>query len=245
MKIERLYANALDNMERTLRGLEARVPQPQWDAKREAFRYKEQTPHQAIVQKSARLVSGLHVARLLMAHGFTQEQAVVIRTLDELSEDIYFLSLGVIQGLEPLHQNFLTAFYEEEFDGDTALESTQKRSMIPRPKIHAYLSRQDTGLDPRAASSAFRSIHKTYSGFVHGASPQIMDMYGGNPPKFHARGMAGTPRQEEYREDLWNYFYRGICAFGFVAKAFGDMELFESIKKFRDEFARQSGRSAY
>jgi CTP-dependent riboflavin kinase len=45
----------------------------------------------------------------------------------------------------------------------------------------------------------------------------------------------------EHRDDLRNYFYRGICAFGFSAKAFGEDELFTSIQKYRDQFAEASG----
>jgi len=51
--------------------------------------------------------------------------------------------------------------------------------------------------------------------------------------------MLGTPREEEYREDSWNYFYRGILAFGFAAMAFGDIALLDRIRSYRDEFERQ------
>ncbi|MFD2273395.1 hypothetical protein ACFS07_26360 [Undibacterium arcticum] len=36
-------------------------------------------------------------------------------------------------------------------------------------------------------------------------------------------------------------FYRGIIAFGFAAKAFGDDDLFNTIRDFVDEFARVTG----
>ncbi|MCY1551733.1 hypothetical protein D9M68_880820 [compost metagenome] len=65
-----------------------------------------------------------------------------------------------------------------------------------------------------------------------------MDMYGGFPPQFKMRGMHGTERQAEHRADLWNYFYRGIVAFCLAAKAFGDEELFVSIRDFEGEFLR-------
>jgi hypothetical protein len=54
--------------------------------------------------------------------------------------------------------------------------------------------------------------------------------------------MRGTPRHDEHREDLWNYFYRGILAFSFSAKAFGLDELFKSISTFADTFAQKAGR---
>jgi hypothetical protein len=88
-----------------------------------------------------------------------------------------------------------------------------------------------------------RMLYRAYSGYVHAASPQIMDMYGGNPPKFHMRGMRETPRHREHSADLWNYFYRSLCALSIVAKAFGDEALFTAIRDFTGEFERLSGKN--
>ena len=59
----------------------------------------------------------------------------------------------------------------------------------------------------------------------------------------HVAGLVGTPLYSHHKDDLWNYFYRGICAFGFAAKAFGDEKLFASIREFRDDFAKRSGKA--
>ena len=127
------------------------------------------------------------------------------------------LALGVIRGdhESQLHRRYLDAFFEEEFDADTAIESTQKRDMIPRKKIQAYLS--DTGLygtDRSSLTGLFRTMHKAYSGYVHAASPQIMDMYGGAPARFHMRGMSGSIVHVGHKEDLRNLFYRGTIVCG-------------------------------
>lgn len=243
--MDNLYQQTLDNMEKSLRDLAARVPAPKLVPRGSAvsFRYQEQTIHQAIVQKLARIISGLYAARLLMTQGLFQEQAAVQRILDELGEDVWFLSLGVIKDkLSPLHDEFLKAFYEEEYDkpGD-ALGSSQKRPMIARQKIRAWLSNNGGGADPSTDIEILRTIHKTYSGFVHAASPHIMDMYGGEPPRFHVSSMLGTPHVADHRDDLWNNFYRGIGSFSLAAKAFGADRLFESIRSYMREFAASAG----
>lgn len=56
------------------------------------FRFKEKTIQHAIVQKLARVVSGLHAARLLLENGLLQEQGAVLRMIDEFPEDIMFLA---------------------------------------------------------------------------------------------------------------------------------------------------------
>jgi hypothetical protein len=245
--MNKLYNQTLRSMGKTLRVLESRVPPPQKVPFLDSFvfRYVEKTIHQAMVQKLARVISGLHAAWLLMESGLVQEQAVIQRVLDELNEDILFLAYSVLQNdLSPLHVKYLDAFYQEEFDAPSPQESTQKRPMVSRDKIRAYVSRAElAGINPSDGVKLSRTLSKTYSGYVHGASPQIMDMYGGNPPHFHVHGMRGTERQEEYRQDLRNYFFRGIISFAVVAKAFGDEELFQAINEYHLEFDRLSGRN--
>ena len=246
MNPDPLLDETLRNMESTLASFEKRIAAPQRVPYKDSFRfrYAERTVQQALVQKLARLLSGLHAARVLLEHGFFQEQAALHRMLDEFREDIMFLSLGVVrQEMTELHRQYLDAFYEEELDDEDPLKATQRRPMVSRKRIRAYLSRiEGPELDPSRRIEVSRTLSKAYSGFVHGASPQIMEMYGGSPARFHVTGMLGTPREDEYRHDLWNYFYRGILAFGFAAMAFGDRALLERILGYRDEFEKQSGR---
>lgn len=170
-----MYEQALDFMERTVNVLAMRVPAPTRVPYKDSFVYRhvEKTVHQAIVQKLARLVSGLHAARLLLEAGFVQEQAVLQRTIDEITEDISFLSFSVISGeLTSLHKRYLDSFFQEEFDPCDTVASSKERAMIPRKKIRAYLDRCLSG--PKGSSKhldASRTVSKAYSGYVHAASP--------------------------------------------------------------------------
>ena len=242
------YEQILVHLERAVNQLAGRVPEPKLMDFRNfyAFRYVERTIHQAIVQKLARMVSTLDAARLLLDHGFVQEQASLQRVLDEIQEDIMFLVFGILRGesTSSLHSEYLDSFFEEEFDAETAIKSTQKRSMVPRRKIRAYLARNGfSPFDPSNGIELLRTVSKTYSGYVHAASPHIMDMYGGDPRRFHMRGMKDNPVYEGHREDLWNYFYRGISSCAFGAKAFGDEELFDDYHGLLRQFEKTSGKS--
>ena len=247
MQLEQHYEDALRNMAQTVDGLASQLPQPQRIPHKTSFvfRYVEKSVEQAIVQKLARIVSTLNAAYLLMSHGFVQEQAALQRVLHELHEDVIFLCYSrIFNDVTQLHQQFLDAFYEEEFDAETPMESTQKRPMTSRKKIQAYIARQEgSGLDPSTGMELARTLTKAYSGYIHAASPQIMDMYGGKPPHFHVNGMLGTRRHDEHRRDLWNYFYRSILNFGLAAKAFGDQELFDQIHSFTVSFEEAAGKN--
>ena len=240
---EHLYEYVLTRMDGTLVHLSSAVAPPKKVAFHDSFvyRYAEKNINQAIIQKLARCISTLRAAQLLMEHGYVHEQAALQRVLDEIEEDITFLAFGVLQNdITDLHQKYLDAFYEEEFDPCTGKPAEQDRPTIPRRKIRAYLARTHGG-DPHGGSQVMRTISKTYSGYVHAASPQTMDLYIGNPPRFHTSGVFGTYRHDEHREDFWNCFYRGILSFAIVAKAFGDDALSANIRDFGKKFALANG----
>ncbi|MDE0100930.1 MAG: hypothetical protein OXN89_00985 [Bryobacterales bacterium] len=242
--METLYDHAFACMEATVHGLAGLVPSPRLVETKQgpAYRYEQQSEAQAIVQKLARLASTLRAARLLLDHGFVQEAATLERVLDEISEDIWYI-VGGLTSPTDRHKVFLSAFFEEEFDADTALASTQKRKMVPRRKIRAYIARlisdlPDSVTNPYEAAEASRTVNKTQSGYVHGASPQIIEMYDGDPPKFHMDGMTGTVVEQEHRNQFWNYVYRSIMVFALAAAQFGEAAGDEEIRKYANKFAR-------
>lgn len=243
-----LYYLALLNMENAVHSFASRVQEPVRVTFKDGFnyRYDEKTIHQALVQKLARLLSSLNAARLLMEHGFHQEQASLQRILNEIQEDITFLSFSIIfNNFTDTHQKYLDAFWKEELSVIMNSEDT-KKSTVPRKKIHAYIANmKGADTNPSRGVELSRIITKTYSGYIHAASPYIMDMYCGNPPYFHVKGMLDTEFHLDHREDLWNYFFRSIVAFCFAAKAFGDEDLFNKINKFQYDFMSNSGRNYY
>lgn len=241
-----LFAQALSVMEKAFRRMEQQVPLPREKPWKNGFffRYKEQSIEQALVQKLARVISGLHAAKLLLEHGFVQEQSLLHRTLDEMHEDISFLGAALTNDtVTDLHKKYLEAFYAEEFEKpDDPVGSRQSRNLVPRKKIRAYVTRVlGTGTNPSRDLDLGETISKAYSGFVHAASPHIMDMCVGNPPRFYVTGMLGTPRVDEHREDAWNYFYRSLLATTVVAKALGDKPLVDILYSYIGDFERASG----
>jgi hypothetical protein len=236
-------------MEVALDRLANQVPAPQsvpFVRNTFVFRYVERTAQQAIVQKLARIITGLRAALLLLRHGLVQEEAVIHRVLGDLIEDVLFLSYGILKNdlKGKLHESYLTDFYQEEFDNPgNPLDSTQKRSPVPRRKIQAYIARADLRIgNPSHNQEVFRTIHQAVSGFVHAASVQILDMYGGKPPHFHVRGMLGTPRMPEYEREIWNYFERGMADFVIAAGVLGDLELQQRLFSQKQNFDAESER---
>lgn len=221
----------LQELGNAFRRIETKVPQPILSDR--GFRYAERTIHQAIVQKLARLISGVHAVEVLLERGLFQEQGMMQRAVDEIEQDILFLSFAVINSdVTSLHKQYLEFFYLEEFaDPDDVVGSRIPRGMVNRDKIRSYVHRNAVfdADDLPSANATAKTLTKAYSGYIHAASPHVMDMY--FPGGFDVSG-AAKRRYISHRLDARNVFYRAIAATAIVARAFGDEPLFAAIYDF-------------
>ena len=71
------------------------------------------------------------------------------------------------------------------------------------------------------ANAAMGRVYATFSNYVHARYPEVMDLYGGTPGRFHMRGMRGTPKDlenletlEVYRTTLENCFAMMVHSLG-------------------------------
>jgi hypothetical protein len=184
------------------------------------------------------MLSGLHAIEALLERGLFQEQGMVQRAVAEIDEDIQFLSIAVIhKDITERHSQFLDYFYAEEFgDPSDIVGSHESRGMLKREKIRAYIhSKGLSEKDAARAKEIDRVITKAYSGFVHAASPHIMDMYGGAPPRFDVSGTFKQFRYASQHRDAMNYFYRGVLTMALAAQAFEDGRLYGSMRKLGSE----------
>ena len=138
MQLEQLLIDTLPEMDRALEDLVRLVPPAQQVKFKNGFvfRHAEKLTQQAIVQKLSRIPSGLRAAQILCDTGYFQEQGALQRIIDEISEDVIFLSLPILFGKEEdAHRNYLNAFFAEEFDPFSGNSISEQRPMVPRKKI--------------------------------------------------------------------------------------------------------------
>jgi len=247
----KIYHETNAFLEECFHALEAPVPPPLPIKQGEGWALRYDKKHHclelAIVQKLARYISGLNASLLLLESGYTQELGAIFRTLDEFQEDIVFLALPIVGGIEisETHNKYLEYFFQEEFDNPgNAFLSTQKRDSIPRKKIWSFIANSgQSGLNPHDQRELSRTISQAYSGYVHGASCHICDMIGGDPLRYFLSGMAGTSRQAEFAFNYWDYAYRGLISMMLAAKALGDAKIVNLGYKFIDHFETTTGDS--
>ena len=243
--LETVFKETVASMEAILLQLLQHVKSPVFnnDPRYPQFRFKQNTQIEAVLLKAVRIVSALHASITLLKDGFVQEIGFLFRSVYDFFEEIVFLLEGFLnKPMTPQQEAFLKDFYQEEFDNPASpLLSTQKRKTTPRNKIHAAVAKITAKtVNPSDIQEMFRTISQTFSGFVHGAYPQIMELYGGYPPRFHISGMKGTPRIQAYERHLKHCIYRGIQGLMIIAGAMGRREELNLLIDLRSSFEREA-----
>ena len=191
----------------------------------------------------ARIVSALNATQLLLTNGFVQEQSAMHRMIDEAQQDVTFLAYGVLKDdITSLHTKYLEDFFAETFtDPARPAESPRAYAAPQRRKIQAYLARAEgSPFDEHRGLAIMVTLHVAYSGYVHGASPHIMEMVDGDPVRFHVRGMRQTTTWQQHADDFLNYVFRSVSAFAIAAIALGHREKFDELRELSERFEETS-----
>jgi hypothetical protein len=106
------------------------------------------------------------------------------------------------------------------------------QSKVRAHSVNAYLADSN----PSRIHDSMESIFVVNSAYVHASAATTMDMYGGNPPRFHVSGLPDGSLKVSYAKYAGNTFFRGILAARKVAKSYGAAELDNSLKKFQEMF---------
>jgi hypothetical protein len=203
------------------------------------FRHTQQSDLLLCYLKGVKLISTLNAALILFRHGYAQEIGALCRMADDFFFEIMFFVKPLGDGGPSKdQQRMFDDFFREEFENpNDPLGSAQDRDNVPRRKINAAFGQiAKDELNPHDAQNTVSTVHKAFSGYVHGAYPHIMEMYGGNPPHFHIRGMLGTPRIREWEGQLVTYVYRAIMIAELTSHKFGLPEIEQSIRSLLVEF---------
>jgi hypothetical protein len=198
-------------------------------------RYEHPSIYLAMFLKLARAISLLGGLRLMVQHGMVQEQGILQRAIDEADGDILCLSFGDQNGIEPIHEELLQSFWAEEFDDAENVLRHKRRRTVPRKRVEAYNSRLLGAGDPSTAQSVDRVIQGVYSGFVHGASTHILDLYDPEAKHFRIAGLGNTPVRRSYIIDATNYPYRVLMSALMVSRRLGLTDVAEGFyRKLKD-----------
>jgi hypothetical protein len=214
MNVREVCMSLLEFSERYFRLIESSVPPPQWVPwdNRYNWRYVEQLPSQILVQKLARQITGLKAVDVLILKGLLQEVGVMFRVLDEISEDVSFISLAISNNdWTKNHRQYAEYFWSENEDD---LQPT-----VQRKKIRAYINRIFDQPDPSSADAVGRTLHRAFSDYIHARSAPTMGMVSGPPALFHLDGITEGQTRQQYVDQISSYYYRSAMSIAMAARA--------------------------
>ncbi len=243
-RIRPILGSGVDSLEAFCRIIESSNLKPEIvkHGDLEAVRFVNKTPEEALLLKFARLVSMNRAMLLLMDYGFVQEQAAIQRSIEETNEDILFLTVNITgTASSEKFASFLDEFWKEDYEDPRDPVGTRVPRAFSRRGIRSFLNRYPKQEDPSTADQNGRSIWEMYSGFTHGAAPQILELYDYENRSFLVNGLVGTNRHLDYVFDAQNSVYRSLISAGAVAKSFGSEELLSFATGETQKFTKSIG----
>lgn len=182
------------------------------------FRFDAPDVRHFCLLKAVRVISALNASIELARGGYLQEINVLMRTVAEFSTHIDF----VLGSKESEEQRSTVDKYIQDFFADSQRdrEAEIKRAQVPQGLVHASIGRtldkiaEDYGDSPARVPAAklYSNTYRVYSNYVHGKYPEVMDLYGGTPGRFHLRGMSGTPKDDEILAIIQSFLTTGSNA---------------------------------
>lgn len=173
------------------------------------FRYLKPDIRHFCLLKAVRIVSALNAAIELARCGYAQEVCVLMRTLAEYTTHIEFVLYSIDESgnLGAGAENYIRAFFADYIrNSATDFKWAQVSQRTVNKKIGQTLndvkSKEDSDFSRVDAEQLESNVYKTYSNYVHAKYPEVMDLYGGVPERFHTRGMKGTPKDDENVETI-------------------------------------------
>jgi hypothetical protein len=198
------------------------------------FRYLKPDVRHFCLLKAARVVSALNASINLARDGYTQEIAVLMRTVSEYTTHIEFVLPESDGSQKPEAAKYVCDFFN---DSARNKAGEAKRAQVPQGSVHhsignaldALVEENDRGAEfPESASKLLSSVYRAFSNYVHAKYPEIMDLYGGRPGKFHLRGMRGTPKDSENLEMIGTFINTATLKFRLTAGRLNLRDLFQA-----------------
>jgi len=233
-----VYRKAIDNLEKVVCTFEQELDKPELE--HGAFIYKSPTVKHVCLLKAVRIVSGLNALVVLLRGGYVTEMGVLIRTVGDCINDIYFLLENFPQ-TTPEVERYIANFFNDIIEEPEITENGKKVHRTKVRKIHASRARllsERINL-PVDRDMVYR-IYSAYSGYVHAGFQSIMELYSGKEPhKFHLQGVTETGRIRQWQARLTELLRRTTLVFGYMAEKYNQLELVREIRVMLDWFDKE------
>ena len=189
------------------------------------YRYEQPELIHFCLLRGVRIVSALNASIELAHAGFTQEIAVILRTVLEFKSQVDFMlaSRDPNGTLSAEASQFLLAYFD---DAERGAAQQKSKTKLVQKTVHEIIgarlesipgNRELSAKAGKSAAQMYSNVYMVFSNYVHGRYPESIDLYGGIPGRFHLNGMRHTPKDQEnilVLDDMINS--ASLCLVGIV-----------------------------
>lgn len=167
------------------------------------FRYCTPDIRHFFLLEAVGMVSALNASVELARKGYSQEIAILMRTVIESGRQIhYVLDLDETEDHRSNVKELIDKFFEDAQRGpDADIKSVLVQDRVINEQLGKSLDKIATmfgdGESRIPAAKRLFTTSRASSLYVHARYLECMDLYGGRPGRFHLRGMSGTPKDAE------------------------------------------------
>lgn len=200
------------------------LDRPVWDGQN--FVYKTVTVRHVAYLKAVRAVSSLHALRVLYGHGLLIDGGTIVRCINEALSEIVF-ALENYPTISKKLERFIEHFLATQANTDE-----KEAHPVASREIHSAEARVfGKQLNFSEVRRMIRNVYETFSGYVHGQYPHIMEIYGGRPEnlKFSTSGVLIMEKRQFYTQLIDATITSTELVIAFGAFKLGMNDLFREI----------------
>ncbi|MES2253640.1 MAG: hypothetical protein V4559_01220 [Pseudomonadota bacterium] len=190
------------------------IGRPEWIESKHVFEYKTQSIPVVATLKLIRAAHGLNALYVLCGAGLFIDFGAVIRSINDCTEEIYFLLESYPEQPSKHVDQFLKAFFENTIDGYLDGETHQ----VSRDKIRSAVVRVLKGGQDDAVQKMLETIYKTFCGYTHANYAHVMEVYEGIHDSFNLEGVPSHPQMALKSEHIQIAADSVLMAAAYLAK---------------------------
>jgi hypothetical protein len=163
---------------------------------------------------------------VLYDHGLLIDGGTIVRCINEALSEIVF-ALENYPTISKKLERFIEYFLATQANTDTKEAHPVASRDIHNAEARAF----EKQLNFSEARRMIRNVYETFSGYVHGQYPHIMEIYGGRPEnlKFSTSGVLSMEKRQFYTQLIDATITSTELVIAFIAFKLGMNDLFREI----------------
>ena len=190
------------------------IGMPVFNQNTRAYIYNEESAKVVAVLKIMRASQGLSAMSLLCQAGLFIDFGVTIRCVSDCLDEGYFL-LEEYPKTSSHVDKFVKGFFESKMTENSHL--SQVTPAVETAKIRSARVRYLKGSHDDATQKLLAGLYKTFSGYVHANSAQIMETFGGPSRSFNLSGIPSFDERQKRMEYVEVLSRSVLLAAAFIA----------------------------